>query len=97
MNDVMSMGVHRLWKDYFVRSLNPGRKPGGQPMKILDVAGGTGDIAFRMLDHATKVNDDLETSVICADINADMLREGEKRAIETTPYGGSKYRPYSRH
>ncbi|KAG0634435.1 UbiE/COQ5 methyltransferase [Tuber brumale] len=81
MNDVMSFGIHRLWKDHFVRSLNPGRRPGGQPMSILDVAGGTGDIAFRMLDHSEKVNSDRETTVLCADINPDMLREGEKRAI----------------
>lgn len=80
MNDAMSFGIHRLWKDHFVRSLNPGRKPGGSPMAILDVAGGTGDIAFRMLDHADKINSDRETTVICADINADMLKEGEKRA-----------------
>lgn len=82
MNDAMSFGIHRLWKDHFVRSLNPGRRPGGQPMSILDVAGGTGDIAFRMLDHAEKINRDRETNVICADINADMLKEGEKRALE---------------
>ncbi|KAH8153297.1 uncharacterized protein LAJ45_02884 [Morchella importuna] len=80
MNDAMSFGIHRLWKDHFVRSLNPGRKSGGSPMAILDVAGGTGDIAFRMLDHADKINGDRETTVICADINADMLKEGEKRA-----------------
>ena len=80
MNDVMSFGIHRLWKDHFVRSLNPGQKAGGRPMNILDVAGGTGDIAFRMLDHAERVNGDRETKVTCADINADMLKEGEKRA-----------------
>lgn len=80
MNDAMSLGIHRLWKDHFVRSLDPGRRPGGSPQKILDVAGGTGDIAFRMLDNAANLHHDLETSVICADINADMLREGEKRA-----------------
>lgn len=89
MNDIMSAGVHRLWKDHFVRSLNPGRRPGGSPMNILDVAGGTGDIAFRMLDHATKVHHDAETRVTCADINADMLREGERRAKADTPYGGT--------
>ena len=42
MNDVMSAGVHRVWKEQFVAALNP--QPG---MKLLDVAGGTGDIAFR--------------------------------------------------
>lgn len=46
MNDVMSVGIHRIWKDWFVARLNP--KPG---MNILDGAGGTGDIAFRMLDY----------------------------------------------
>lgn len=81
MNDFMSLGIHRLWKDHFVSSLDPGRRPGGSPQSILDVAGGTGDIAFRMLDNAAKVHHDFETSVIVADINPDMLREGEKRAL----------------
>ncbi|RPB19094.1 putative ubiquinone biosynthesis methyltransferase Coq5 [Terfezia boudieri ATCC MYA-4762] len=89
MNDVLSAGIHRLWKDHFVRSLNPGRRPGGSPMSILDVAGGTGDIAFRMLDHATRINHDTETRITCADINADMLREGERRSLVDTPYGGT--------
>ena len=60
MNDVMSGGVHRLWKDYFVSRLGP--TPGS---KILDVAGGTGDIAFRILKYAnneseTGVSDDID-------------------------------------
>ena len=45
MNDVMSMGVHRIWKDVFVQMADP--RPGQQ---FLDVGGGTGDIAFRILD-----------------------------------------------
>ena len=73
MNDIMSVGIHRLWKDRFVRGLNPGWRPGGLPMNILDVAGGTGDIAFRMFDHATNIHNDMETHVTCADINVDML------------------------
>ncbi|OCT54179.1 2-methoxy-6-polyprenyl-1,4-benzoquinol methylase, mitochondrial [Cladophialophora carrionii] len=85
MNDLMSLGIHRLWKDYFVRSLNPGSRDSETGWSILDVAGGTGDIAFRMLDHATNVNLDLKTKVTIADINADMLAEGQKRAQET-PY-----------
>ena len=80
MNDLMSLGIHRLWKDRFVRSLNPG-STSGTGWYILDVAGGTGDIAFRMLDHATQVNGDLNTQVTIADINADMLAEGKKRAL----------------
>ncbi|EHY59953.1 2-methoxy-6-polyprenyl-1,4-benzoquinol methylase, mitochondrial [Exophiala dermatitidis] len=88
MNDLMSLGIHRLWKDYFVRSLNPGSRNGENPWNILDVAGGTGDIAFRILDHATNVNLDLKSKVTIADINPDMLAEGRKRALET-PYGHS--------
>ncbi|KAI9818793.1 MAG: 2-hexaprenyl-6-methoxy-1,4-benzoquinone methyltransferase [Pycnora praestabilis] len=90
MNDLMSLGIHRLWKDYFVRSLNPGSKvtdsTSPEGWHILDIAGGTGDIAFRMLDHATTVNNDHTTRVTISDINADMLGEGKKRSLET-PYG----------
>ena len=81
MNDVMSFGIHRLWKDHFVRKLNPGRKAGGSTsMNILDLAGGTGDIAFRMLDHSRTVNGDWETKVTVCDINEEMLKEGRRRA-----------------
>lgn len=91
MNDLMSLGIHRLWKDHFVRSLNPGIRPAfapsGEPrgQKILDVAGGTGDIALRHLDHATNINRDSHTSVIISDINPDMLAEGQKR-FKQSPY-----------
>ena len=94
MNDLMSVGTHRLWKDHFVRSINPGIKPPktkkaqekeqepepGQT--ILDIAGGTGDIAFRMLEHCTSVNDDRASKIIVSDINPDMLAEGKRRAKE---------------
>lgn len=70
MNDVMSLGVHRLWKDKFISMLNPQRNK-----KLLDVAGGTGDIAFRFL-KATE-----EGQVTVADINHNMLQEGYKNAI----------------
>lgn len=92
MNDLMSLGIHRLWKDHFVRSLNPGISPlvSDQPqgLNILDVAGGTGDIAFRMLDNCTNVHGDTTSKVTIADINADMLTEGQKRAKETA-YNGT--------
>lgn len=90
MNDLMSVGIHRLWKDYFVRNLNPGRNPltssssAEQGWNILDIAGGTGDIAFRMLDHASTINNDAHTKVTVADINPDMLAEGRKRALATS-------------
>ena len=92
MNDLMSLGIHRLWKDHFVRSLNPGIRPTTtstskppQGQRILDIAGGTGDIAFRMLDHSTNINRDHQTSVIVSDINPEMLGEGKKR-FASSPY-----------
>jgi demethylmenaquinone methyltransferase/2-methoxy-6-polyprenyl-1,4-benzoquinol methylase len=73
MNDLMSGGVHRLWKDTMVEWLNP--QPG---MRVLDVAGGTGDIAFRIAELAQARGGDAEIAV--CDINPDMLREGVARA-----------------
>jgi 2-methoxy-6-polyprenyl-1,4-benzoquinol methylase len=93
MNDLMSLGIHRVWKDYFVRSLNPGIRPSSneeQGQRILDIAGGTGDIAQRMLDHATIINGDSKTHVTISDINPDMLSEGRKR------FAGSSYQQAGR-
>lgn len=73
MNDVMSAGMHRLWKDAMVSSLNPPKK--GGPFKHLDVAGGTGDIAFRV---AARSNNHVHSTVF--DINASMLDVGRERA-----------------
>ncbi|WP_114228956.1 MULTISPECIES: class I SAM-dependent methyltransferase [Sphingomonas] len=67
MNDLMSAGTHRLWKDRFVGRVKP--QPGEQ---ILDMAGGTGDIAFRMARRGALVT--------VSDINADMLGVGMERA-----------------
>ena len=67
MNDLMSGGLHRLWKDRFVARVKP--RAGEE---ILDMAGGTGDVAFRMARRGA--------SVTVSDINADMLGEGQKRA-----------------
>uniref|UniRef100_A0A5B6YFQ4 2-methoxy-6-polyprenyl-1,4-benzoquinol methylase, mitochondrial n=1 Tax=Davidia involucrata TaxID=16924 RepID=A0A5B6YFQ4_DAVIN len=88
MNDLMSGGLHRLWKDRLVSKLNP--FPG---MKHLDVAGGTGDVAFRILETINSVNrramqdvleDNLleETQIHVCDINPNMLSVGKKRAQE---------------
>ncbi len=73
MNDLMSGGVHRLWKDVFVGWLDP--RPG---RAYLDVAGGTGDIAFRIADMARARGG--EAAITVCDINADMLGEGVRRA-----------------
>ncbi|MBC2666928.1 class I SAM-dependent methyltransferase [Novosphingobium flavum] len=69
MNDAMSVGMHRLWKDRFVKRVRP--REGEQ---ILDMAGGTGDIAFRMAERGA--------SVTVSDINQDMLDVGIERAME---------------
>ena len=78
MNDVMSGGVHRIWKDAMVEWLNP--QPG---WRVLDVAGGTGDIAFRITQMARKAGKPGrggEARVTVCDINPDMLAEGVRRA-----------------
>jgi hypothetical protein len=80
MNDATSFGVHRLWKDTFVSSLKPGRKG---PKRCIDVAGGTGDIALRILDYARENYADRETSVEVVDINGQMLKEGFRRFKKT--------------
>lgn len=69
MNDAMSAGLHRVWKDVFVRRVKP--RAGEH---ILDMAGGTGDIAFRMVPSGA--------SITVADINPAMLEVGMERAAK---------------
>ncbi len=69
MNDAMSGGMHRLWKDRFVRRVKP-----QQQEDILDMAGGTGDIAFRMARAGANIT--------VSDINPDMLDVGIERAVK---------------
>ncbi|HEY5048682.1 MAG TPA: bifunctional demethylmenaquinone methyltransferase/2-methoxy-6-polyprenyl-1,4-benzoquinol methylase UbiE [Rhizomicrobium sp.] len=73
MNDLMSAGVHRLWKDAMVEWLNP--QPGHA---LLDVAGGTGDIAFRIADLVRRRGGEAQIAV--CDVNEAMLAEGVRRA-----------------
>jgi demethylmenaquinone methyltransferase/2-methoxy-6-polyprenyl-1,4-benzoquinol methylase len=73
MNDLMSGGLHRLWKDDFIAWLNPPRGPA--PFHVLDVAGGTGDIAFRIARTGGS-----GTHVTVADISPEMVAEGQARA-----------------
>jgi demethylmenaquinone methyltransferase/2-methoxy-6-polyprenyl-1,4-benzoquinol methylase len=73
MNDLMSMGLHRVWKDLMINALNPPR--GDKPFALLDVAGGTGDIAFR----AARAAGPGFQATVC-DINSDMLGVGRERA-----------------
>src|ERR1700719_4982626 len=73
MNDLMSAGLHRVWKEAMITALNPPRNDA--PFSLLDVAGGTGDIAFR----AAKAAGASFRATVC-DINSDMLAVGRERA-----------------
>lgn len=92
MNDLMSFGIHRIWKDNFVddigilRPSNNYKSDGAveqQGVKVIDVAGGTGDIAFRILDKNKRNKTHLgerNLKVTVFDINQSMLDVGQKRA-----------------
>lgn len=79
MNDLMSGGLHRLWKREMVSWLSP-----QNGMKILDVAGGTGDIAFRMRERA-------DCHVTVLDINQQMLDEGYSRSLNRNMLSGLEW------
>ncbi|EIW70798.1 hypothetical protein TREMEDRAFT_29054 [Tremella mesenterica DSM 1558] len=103
MNDAMSLGIHRLWKDSFVSSLLPRLPPSfhdpdnsaSGPQKIfkcLDVAGGTGDIALRILDRARDKFACRDVEVEVVDLNEGMLNEGRKRVAKTMYYNTPQIR-----
>ena len=69
MNDIMSLGIHRIWKEKFIDWMSP-----GQYTKLIDVASGTGDIAMLFCDKTNRTGD-----VTCIEPNLDMLRQGEKK------------------
>jgi demethylmenaquinone methyltransferase / 2-methoxy-6-polyprenyl-1,4-benzoquinol methylase len=84
MNDLMSGGLHRAWKDALVTAVNPPRRrparetaTSAPPFALLDLAGGTGDIAFRVIEAGSS-----GTRATVVDINADMLAVGRARAAE---------------
>src|ERR1700689_4079630 len=72
MNDLMSLGLHRAWKDALVTAVDP---PRSRPFALLDLAGGTGDVATRVIEAGGP-----QTRVTVCDINADMLAVGRERA-----------------
>jgi demethylmenaquinone methyltransferase/2-methoxy-6-polyprenyl-1,4-benzoquinol methylase len=72
MNDLMSLGLHRAWKDALVTALDPPRR---RPFALLDIAGGTGDVALR----AIAAGGEFTRATVC-DINPDMLAVGRERA-----------------
>jgi demethylmenaquinone methyltransferase / 2-methoxy-6-polyprenyl-1,4-benzoquinol methylase len=75
MNDLMSFGLHRAWKDALITALAP---PKRHPFALLDVAGGTGDIAFRVVAAGGE-----RTRVTVCDINPEMLAVGRQRAAKS--------------
>ena len=95
MNDLMSGGLHRAWKDVLVNAVNPPK--GARPFCVLDLAGGTGDVAFR-----TVAAGGMGTRVTVCDINAEMLAVGRERAVErgldgsvTFEQGNAEELPYA--
>ena len=72
MNDLMSGGLHRLWKDDLIAMLNPPR--GSRPYRLIDVAGGTGDVAMRY----ARASGPEATAVLC-DLSPEMLAVGRRR------------------
>jgi demethylmenaquinone methyltransferase/2-methoxy-6-polyprenyl-1,4-benzoquinol methylase len=75
MNDLMSGGLHRAWKDALLTAVNPPKSD--RPFALLDLAGGTGDVAFRVVQAGGE-----GTRVTVCDINAEMLAVGAERAAE---------------
>src|SRR5580692_10132714 len=72
MNDLMSFGLHRAWKDALVTAVDP---PKNRPFALLDIAGGTGDVALRVIEAGGAL-----TRATVSDINPDMLAIGRNRA-----------------
>ena len=102
MNDLMSFGLHRIWKDILVAKVHPSTS---RPYAHLDMAGGTGDVAFRIARAGGR-----DTRVTISDINGDMLRVGAARAkqrgldgrltfveanAEELPFGDSTFDGYT--
>lgn len=77
MNDLMSGGIHRHWKDQLIRMIRPRAQLDGRPMHYLDVAGGTGDIAFRIRNKTGA-----GAKITLCDLNDNMLSVGRNRAID---------------
>jgi demethylmenaquinone methyltransferase/2-methoxy-6-polyprenyl-1,4-benzoquinol methylase len=75
MNDLMSGGLHRAWKDALVTAVNPPRSD--KPFALLDLAGGTGDVAFRVVEAGGA-----GTRVTVCDVNAEMLTVGHELAAQ---------------
>jgi len=87
MNDLMSSGLHRLWKDKMVEEINIKR---GQEYKFLDVAGGTGDVSFRIAKKCDKLG--AKAHIEVSDINQEMLDVGKKRAVDNNLFANLEFK-----
>ncbi|SUB03167.1 Ubiquinone/menaquinone biosynthesis methyltransferase ubiE [Pannonibacter phragmitetus] len=85
MNDLMSGGLHRVWKDAMVSTLAPPHTP-GRGWKVLDVAGGTGDIATRIVERSGRA-----VEAVVLDINGSMLAVGQDRADKAGLSGSIRF------
>lgn len=81
MNDVMSLGIHRLWKRFAIEQT--GARPG---QRVLDLAGGTGDLTRKLSRMVGR-----QGEVVLADINASMLQEGRSRLVDQGVAGNVRY------
>ena len=81
MNDVMSLGLHRVWKRDFIAAMAPRSENAGQTLTYLDVAGGTGDITALILRQAPHAR------ILSLDISAEMIAHGRDRAINEGNFG----------
>jgi demethylmenaquinone methyltransferase/2-methoxy-6-polyprenyl-1,4-benzoquinol methylase len=87
MNDLMSGGIHRLWKREMVALLNP--RPG---QRLVDVAGGTGDVALAALRHMARLGPIAdEGGILVCDVNERMLGIGRARALDEGILGGIEW------
>ena len=87
LNVTNNYDANEFCRDHFVRSINPGSSSSNtsaEGWKMLDIAGGTGDIAFRLLDHCTNINSSPHSTITISDINPEMLAEGKKRSLQTS-------------
>ncbi len=85
MNDLMSMGAHRIWKDRMIKEINPNSKE----VNFIDVAGGTGDIAFRICKKMQQEGKNFSVKVV--DINQEMLDVGYQRSVDKNLFSNLEF------
>jgi len=89
MNDLMSAGVHRVWKNKMVEEITNYQLPVTNCLRVIDLAGGTGDVAFRIAKKMREKNVKCEIDVV--DINQEMLDVGKERAVDLNLFSDLKF------